>query len=128
MFGHKVHSLGEYYIVIPKILKVWPSYIAGKRSFIAFPIYQMSGPTLFLVAHVYLIFYQYISRIYLKCTCCGGVTHPPRSLRPWSHCNSCDVMSQLIPSISYCRIPSPSQGQHFCQHHPYCSLICSISA
>ena len=74
-----MYSLGEYYIVIPKILKVWPSYIAGKRSFVAFPIYQMSGPTLFLVARVYLIFYQYISRIYLKCTCCvrwGGVTPP----------------------------------------------------
>ena len=74
-----MYSLGEYYIVIPKILKVWPSYIAGKRSFVAFPIYQMSGPTLFLVAQVYLIFYQYISRIYLNCTCCvrwGGVTPP----------------------------------------------------
>ena len=75
-----MYSLGEYYIVIPKILKVWPSYIAGKRSFVAFPIYQMSGHTLFLVvAQVYLIFYQYISRIYLNCTCCvrwGGVTPP----------------------------------------------------
>ena len=78
-----MYSLGEYYIVIPKILKVWPSYIAGKRSFVAFPIYQISGPTLFLVAQVYLIFYQYISQIYLKCTCCvrwgGGcyTPHPP---------------------------------------------------
>ena len=62
------------------ILKVWPSYIAEKRSFVAFTNYQMFGPTLFLVAQVYLIFYQYISRIYLNCTCCvrwENVTPPP---------------------------------------------------
>ena len=90
MFGYKVYAFGEYYIVvILKILKVWPSYIAGKRSFVAFTIYQMSRPTLFLVAQVYLIFYHNISRIYLNCTFCvrwGGVTppHNPQSLRPWT--------------------------------------------
>ena len=66
-----MYTFGEFYIiVIPKILKVWPSYIAGKRSFVAFTIYQKSGPMLFLVAQVYLIFYHYISRIYLNCTFC----------------------------------------------------------
>ena len=49
--------------MIPKILKILPSYIAGKRSFVAFTIYQMSGPRLFLVAQIYLIFYHCISRI-----------------------------------------------------------------
>ena len=91
MFGYKVYAFGEYYIVvILKILKVWPSCIAGKRSFVAFTIYQMSRPTLFLVAQVYLIFYHDISQIYLNCTFCvrWGVLHtptPPRSLRPCMH-------------------------------------------
>ena len=65
--------------MILKILKVGLSYIAGKPSFVAFTIYQMSGPKLFLVAQVYLIFYHDISRIYLNCTFCvrwGGVTPP----------------------------------------------------
>ena len=67
-------------IVIPKILKVWPSFIAGKRSFVAYTIYQKSGPALFLVAQVYLIFYHYISRIYelyLLCSLGGGGVYTP---------------------------------------------------
>ena len=55
LFGYKVYALGEYDIlVIPIILKVWPSYIAQKRSFVAFTFNHMSGPTSFLVAQVYI--------------------------------------------------------------------------
>ena len=79
-----MYAFGEYYIVvISKILKVWPSYIAGKRSLVAFTIYQMSVPTLFQVAQVYLIFYHYISGIYLNCTFCfrcgGGGCYTPHT-------------------------------------------------
>ena len=82
VFGYKVYGFGEFcVVVIWKILKVWPSCIAGKRSFVAFTIYQKPGPTLFLVAQVYLIFCHCISRIYLNCTFCvrwGGYTpHTP---------------------------------------------------
>ena len=83
-----MYAFGEFYIVvIPKILKVWPSYIAGKRSFVAFTIYQKSGPTLFLVAQVYLIFlslhFANLPELYLLCLL-GDVTPPTllRSLRP----------------------------------------------
>ena len=126
-----MYSLGEYYIVIPKILKVWPSYIAGKRSFIAFPIYEMSGSTLFLVDQVYLIFYQYISQIYLKCTCCvrwGGVTppppHPPGRYIPERECHKysltklvygpVNIATSLIQQFSHVRCHSDLSIPVFC--------------